>query len=188
MSFRTVTLFVVLACTSTIGCSLHDHAWKHRAASPEPPRLTSAEPAPEPPPPPAPPPPPEAKVEGDRIEIPGEIVFVKGSAAIAPESEDTLRVLLRALGDHAEITKLRIEGHTDDLGGTKLNKSLSQRRADSVRRWLVANGVEKKRLATAGFGASRPLAPNDSDEHRAANRRTEFHVVEIDGKPFDGSR
>ena len=70
--------------------------------------------------------------------------------------------------------KLEIGGHTDNVGGTAYNEKLSDRRAATVKQWLISHGIETSRLTTHGYGQSQPLVPNDSDAHRARNRRVEL--------------
>ena len=86
---------------------------------------------------------------------------------------------------HPNITKLRIEGHTDNAGKAKLNDKLSKARAEAVAQWLAQHDVATSRMVTVGFGAKRPLVANDSADHRAMNRRTEYYVEELDGKKVD---
>lgn len=75
--------------------------------------------------------------------------------------------------------KISVEGHTDNEGTSAYNKSLSQNRAKSVYGYLVAAGVDASRLSYKGFGDSQPVAPNDTEEGRALNRRTEIKIVEF---------
>jgi OmpA-OmpF porin, OOP family len=96
-----------------------------------------------------------------------------------------LNAVTKILDEHPEITKIGIEGHTDNRGAAAYNKRLSERRAASVVKWLVARGVAKSRLSSAGYGMERPIDSNDTDEGRQANRRVEFHIQEMDGKPYD---
>ena len=157
--------------------------------------------APEPPPPPPPPPPPEVKkedpppvkqvksvgkatVEGNKVKIPGDIEFDVDKATIksTPQTTDVLTTLAQFLKENPNVTKLRVEGHTDNTGKDDHNKKLSDDRAAAVVAWLGKNGIEATRLKSVGFGATRPLVTNDSAEHKAMNRRTAFHVEEIDGK------
>ncbi|CAJ0693991.1 Peptidoglycan-associated lipoprotein [Ralstonia mannitolilytica] len=70
--------------------------------------------------------------------------------------------------------KLEIEGHTDDSGTAAHNQTLSQGRADAAKAYLVGAGIAADRLTTAAFGATKPQAPNDSETHRAQNRRVEI--------------
>lgn len=121
-----------------------------------------------------------------RIYIEGKIVFDTSKALIRPESEPILKKLLDFVQAHQEITRIRIEGHTDSRAAEDVNQNLSARRALSVCDWLVDQGVDHARLIAVGFGESRPLAPNELPEGRDDNRRTEFHVAEVRGRPFLG--
>ena len=69
---------------------------------------------------------------------------------------------------------LQIEGHTDSTGENAYNQGLSERRAKSVRGYLVNSGVGGSRLSTLGFGEAKPAYPNDTQENRRGNRRTEL--------------
>ena len=73
--------------------------------------------------------------------------------------------------------KVELAGHTDDVGNASYNLKLSSDRAEVVRRALIDHGIEESRLTAHGYGATKPLVPNDSDEHRALNRRTEMVVI-----------
>jgi OOP family OmpA-OmpF porin len=70
-----------------------------------------------------------------------------------------------------------ITGHTDNVGKRTSNMKLSQARADAVRAWLVAKGIESKRMSTMGYGPDRPIVPNDTDDNKQKNRRIEFERV-----------
>jgi outer membrane protein OmpA-like peptidoglycan-associated protein len=121
---------------------------------------------------------PMAFVQGGVITILEQVKFKTGSADILPgkDSEDVLGAVLGVLKSHPDITKLSVEGHTDDQGPAAYNKKLSADRAASVVKWLVAHGIDKARLTSAGFGPDRPLQPNTTDAGRKANRRVEFHI------------
>jgi OmpA-OmpF porin, OOP family len=129
-----------------------------------------------------------AKDGDSKIYIEGKIVFETGSAVIRKygESEKVLKTVLQFLADHPEVTRMRIEGHTDDKGEDENNQKLSAQRALSVSNWLVDNGVSHLRLLAVGFGESKPMAPNELVDGRSENRRTEFHVAEVDGRPYMG--
>lgn len=129
-----------------------------------------------------------AKEGQSEIFIEGKIVFETGSAAIHKfgESEKVLKTLLQFAKDHPEVTRIRVEGHTDDRGDDQKNEELSAQRALSVCNWLVDNGVSHLRLLAVGFGERKPLGPNELAEGRAENRRTAFHVAEVDGRPYLG--
>lgn len=127
-------------------------------------------------------------LEGHQVKIPGEIEFDSGKATIreSQSSTDVMNTLKEFLDQNPGVTKLQIEGHTDNQplkDKTMTNLKLSQERADNVIGWLVAKGIKKDRLVGVGFGDTKPREKNDTDAHRQANRRTEFHVLEIDGKP-----
>ena len=103
------------------------------------------------------------------------ILFDTGKDVLKPESEPVLTELaavMKAAPGQAYV----IEGHTDDRGGALVNQPLSERRAAAVKAWLERAGVAGAKLKTAGFGMSRPAAPNTSDGGRAANRRVEVAV------------
>jgi outer membrane protein OmpA-like peptidoglycan-associated protein len=165
-------------------------------------------PAPPPPPPPAPPPPatveapppppppePPKKVvslkgvqmkSATQIDMPGDIEFQKASAKIVmnDKSKKVLTQLVQIMKDNPEITRLSIEGNTDNEGETKGfdNVKLSHLRAQAVIDFLTKNGVDTKRLTPVGNGSKNPLAPNDTPDHMAENRRVEFHVREFNGQ------
>jgi outer membrane protein OmpA-like peptidoglycan-associated protein len=108
-----------------------------------------------------------------RVELHG-IYFDVGKATIRPESEPVLRDIATALA-HNPSWQISIEGHTDNIGGDALNLDLSRRRADAVKQALVNRyRVQAANMTTAGFGASRPAAPNDTLAGRARNRRVEL--------------
>lgn len=102
------------------------------------------------------------------------ITFATGKATLAPGSMQMLGEVAELLAANPEL-KLRIEGHTDNLGKSKDNLALSKKRAASVRDWLMkAAGVKGGNLTTEGFGDSKPVEGNDSEVGRAKNRRVEL--------------
>jgi len=122
----------------------------------------------------------------DQVYIAGKIVFDNDRDTIKRESEPTLMRLLQFLIDHPEVSRLRVEGYTDDRAGVEYNQDLSARRALAVCDWLVDHNIDNLRLVAIGFGKleSKFIAPNDIAAGRAENRRTEFHVHEINGAAF----
>jgi OOP family OmpA-OmpF porin len=70
--------------------------------------------------------------------------------------------------------RIEIQGHTDNKGAAAYNLKLSDRRAASVRKYLVAHGVATDRLVSRGYGLTRPIVPNDTEQNRALNRRVQF--------------
>lgn len=121
---------------------------------------------------------PEAWLEGDRIRVLGSIQFASGRAALLGQSTPTLSAVRDVLATHPEIARLRIEGYTDDRGAPGMNRELSQKRATAVLEWLAGHEISRERLAAEGFGFEDPIAPNDTPEGRARNRRVEFRVTE----------
>jgi outer membrane protein OmpA-like peptidoglycan-associated protein len=101
------------------------------------------------------------------------ITFAFNSAVIQNESAPTLERAAQILRDNPGV-RVEIEGHTDDTGNSGYNQRLSDSRARAVTDWLVAHGIPADRLETRGYGATRPRAANDSEAHRARNRRIEF--------------
>jgi len=102
------------------------------------------------------------------------IYFDFASDKIKPESEPVLREIADAL-NHNPTWKLRVEGHTDNIGGDEYNMDLSQRRAEAVKVALVTRyHIAAERLMPQGFGATRPKEPNDTLAGRARNRRVEL--------------
>jgi outer membrane protein OmpA-like peptidoglycan-associated protein len=99
------------------------------------------------------------------------------------QSMSILGELAKVMKDNPQITKLRIEGHTDNTGTRRRNTKLSQQRAEAVAKWLSDHEVDKARLTAIGYADTRPVTDNETPEHRAINRRTEFHLQEVDGKP-----
>ena len=113
-----------------------------------------------------------------QLKILDVVHFETGKARIKSRSHKLLDNVAAVLGKHPEIKRIRVEGHTDDQGDDAANKSLSQKRADSVRDYLVGKGVAPERLESAGFGEEKPIAENSSSSGRAQNRRVEFNIVD----------
>ena len=190
------------AGAATVGCHAEADAKIGGATPPPPP------PAPPPPPPastaveapPPPPPPPPKKVitlkgvqmkSATKIDMPGDIEYTSGSAKIVMNDKSTkvLKQLATIMKDNTEITKLRIEGNTDNAGEDKGfdNTKLSKERAQSIADYLTKNGVDANRLVVVGYGSSHPLAPNDTKDHMALNRYTDFVVQEFNGEAVEDS-
>lgn len=182
------------ACAASASFKAGGEEAKAPPPPPPPPPPAAAEPAPAATPAPAPaatPAPaadPNAKpvLKKDRLEIPGQIVFESGSAVLKPESDAAISQLKTYLDETPRVTKLRIEGHTDNVGSAESNETLSGQRALAIKAALVAKGINKDRLLAVGFGQSKPIADNATEEGKAKNRRTEFHVAELGGKKYLG--
>jgi outer membrane protein OmpA-like peptidoglycan-associated protein len=122
--------------------------------------------------------------DGDMLKIPDRIRFKSGSAELLPSDKlilDPVAVVLKGGG----FGRLRIEGHTDNLGDREFNVDLAERRAWSVRSYLIEQGVDGERLFAKGFGPTRPIGSNTTEQGRAQNRRVEFHMVKP-GEPVEG--
>jgi len=100
------------------------------------------------------------------------VTFDSGKATIRDASFPQLDGVAEYLA-HKKSARIEISGHTDNVGNPKVNKTLSQKRAQSCREYLVSKGVEENRIEAVGYGDERPMAPNDSDEGRQKNRRIE---------------
>lgn len=112
-----------------------------------------------------------------RIELKQKIFFATGSSRILKKSYDLLNEVSDVLNKKPAL-RVRIEGHTDSRSGARYNKRLSQKRAKSVKKYLVKKGgILGDRLTAVGFGEESPIDTNDTDDGRARNRRVEFHIL-----------
>ncbi|MGC4088299.1 MAG: OmpA family protein [Polyangiaceae bacterium] len=204
-ALSTALLALTIPCLA-LGCTASASFQSGGAAQP------SAAPPPPPPPPPADPAPatpaPVASAEPtpaaptpatpvattkpsvakDSITLPGAIEFESGKATFKAggTSEATLAQLKQFLDENPRITKLRIEGHTDNVGAAATNETLSGERAVTIKKFLIEKGIVKERLLATGFGQTRPIADNSTEDGRAKNRRTEFRIAELSGKAYLG--
>lgn len=121
-----------------------------------------------------------------RVFLEGKVVFETGQAQIRASAERVLLDLLAYLNANPDITRLRIEGHTDPRAGEDFNQKLSERRALAVADWLVDHGIDHDRLLAVAFGEMRPLWPPMNSTAMQENRRAEFHVAEVNGNRFQG--
>jgi OOP family OmpA-OmpF porin len=117
---------------------------------------------------------------GDKVDAVGcglsialQVQFDTNSANIKPESYAELDSFVKFFGD-VPSAKGVLEGHTDNVGRDAYNLSLSQRRADAVKAYVVGKGVDASRITATGFGETKPVADNAAVEGRAANRRVVF--------------
>jgi OOP family OmpA-OmpF porin len=110
-----------------------------------------------------------------RIAQAGQIRFAVGSAELDRASLPTLDHLVDAAKACPGL-RIEIAGHASSEGSAAINQQLSNRRAHAVVSYLVKAGVEAKHLEATGYGATRPIAPNDTEENMARNRRIEFVV------------
>jgi outer membrane protein OmpA-like peptidoglycan-associated protein len=121
--------------------------------------------------------------EGEiEVRLTSDILFDVDSAALRSESRSTLRELATTFGRYSDINAIEVEGHTDSTGTTSHNNTLSQNRANSVRSYLIDQGVSSSRVTARGFGESQPKSSNDSAEGRQLNRRVEIHVRAVENQ------
>lgn len=114
------------------------------------------------------------KIESDSLVLKDKVYFATGTSKVLAQSLPMLEQIAAVMKEHPELTVVQINGHTDNQGGRDYNLKLSQARADAVRSYLVAQGVEPRRLQAKGFGPDQPIADNASAAGREQNRRVEF--------------
>lgn len=117
-------------------------------------------------------------VEKNQIVVHKKIHFETGKAKITTDSFAILDSVIDVLVTHAEIKKVRVDGHTDSQGAKAMNTKLSQARADAVRDYLIQQGIPDTKLESKGFGPEKPIAPNSTLRGREQNRRVEFTILE----------
>jgi OOP family OmpA-OmpF porin len=105
-----------------------------------------------------------------------DYVFDHDRATIRPQHEDALQAVAAVLGANPGL-RIRLDGHTDATGAARYNFDLGERRAQAVSSWLAEHGIDAARLETRSFGASRPVAPDDTDAGREKNRRVELSII-----------
>jgi outer membrane protein OmpA-like peptidoglycan-associated protein/tetratricopeptide (TPR) repeat protein len=106
------------------------------------------------------------------------IFFEFGSYDLKDNSKTELEFLIYFMSRNPDM-RVQIQGHTDNVGTEADNLNLSQKRAESVRNYLVSQGIDAGRIQAKGFGESKPVATNETEEGRAQNRRTEFTVLDF---------
>jgi outer membrane protein OmpA-like peptidoglycan-associated protein/Tol biopolymer transport system component len=123
----------------------------------------------------------EQEIRLEKLEVGSKIVlrnifFDFGKATLRPESKSELNRLVQLMNETPSLV-IEISGHTDNIGSAQFNKTLSENRAKSVVDYLKKEGIADSRLSYKGYGMDQPIAPNDTDENRQMNRRTEFKVI-----------
>lgn len=116
--------------------------------------------------------------ENNRVVLKQAIAFKNNSDEILPQSSLILTATANVLRDAPMIKKIRIEAHTDNIGGADANMTLSQQRADAIMRRLTDQGIDSSRIEAQGFGDTRPLGDNNTPQGRAKNRRIDFIIVD----------
>jgi outer membrane protein OmpA-like peptidoglycan-associated protein len=124
---------------------------------------------------------PHVEVTRTEIVISRQVKFRFGQSSldqtVDPISDGLLGEVRDAIVQHPEITLIEVQGHADNVGAEVYNQKLSEARAGAVRGWLVARGIPAKKLTAKGYGSRVPVAANDTDEGRQANRRVQFVII-----------
>jgi outer membrane protein OmpA-like peptidoglycan-associated protein/Mg-chelatase subunit ChlD len=118
-----------------------------------------------------------AVLEVGRKLIVDNILFSTNQHTLSSSSTPELDFLVRLMKARPKM-KVKIEGHTDNVGDVDRNLQLSDLRAEAVRQYMIRRGISRDRLYTVGYGENRPTASNDTDEGRRLNRRTEFIIMQ----------
>lgn len=116
------------------------------------------------------------ETRGMVITLSGSVLFASGKADLLPAAQIRLNEVAKALTEQDPDSQMVVEGHTDSQGTITFNQQLSQRRAQTVRDYLVSRGIASDRITAEGFGPSRTIADNRTAEGRANNRRVEIVV------------
>jgi outer membrane protein OmpA-like peptidoglycan-associated protein len=125
--------------------------------------------------------------EGSTLVILQSIDFEFDSATIKESSYPVLDAIVKALGDNLDIQSVEIGGHTDERGSAPYNKDLSNRRAASVKTYLVEHGVAATRLSSHGYGLEKPLDRAHTEDAWKKNRRVEFQIKQRAGLACDNA-
>jgi outer membrane protein OmpA-like peptidoglycan-associated protein len=118
-----------------------------------------------------------AVIKEDKIEIAQQVHFQTGKATIMADSYSLLNQVVDVMV-RAGVKRVRVEGHTDNRGDKVFNQKLSEDRARAVADYLVGQGIDRSRIESAGYGDTKPVAPNLTARGRELNRRSEFLILE----------
>lgn len=125
-----------------------------------------------------PPPGPDRVVlTASNVAIMDKVQFETGKADLKEVSFSLLDEVAKVLVENPQVEEISVEGHTDSTGSAEFNRKLSKQRAESVSKYLQKKGVKAARLKPEGFGPDRPIADNETDAGREANRRVEFNII-----------
>jgi outer membrane protein OmpA-like peptidoglycan-associated protein len=116
------------------------------------------------------------EARGMVITLSGSVLFASAKSDLLPDAQVKLNDVAKALGEQDPDAKMVVQGYTDSQGSLSFNQDLSQRRAESVRGYLVSHGIASDRVTAQGLGPTVPIADNASAEGRANNRRVEIVV------------
>ncbi|HEX7415106.1 MAG TPA: OmpA family protein, partial [Bacteroidia bacterium] len=117
------------------------------------------------------------KAEKGKSFVIDNILYATGAADLYPQSFITLDEFAEYLKFNPKM-KIEIQGHTDNVGNEADNKLLSEKRANNVKEYLETKGIAVGRITAKGYGASKPIADNNTGDGKAKNRRTEFLILD----------
>ncbi|MCI5167076.1 MAG: OmpA family protein, partial [Candidatus Electrothrix sp. GM3_4] len=103
--------------------------------------------------------------------------FTVGTANLTEEAAATLETTASLLEKHASGQRFEVAGYTDSMGSPRRNRQISEQRAETVRNFLIKQGIKANLLIRKGYGHENPIADNDTQEGRAMNRRVELHQI-----------
>lgn len=126
------------------------------------------------------------QVHSNQLELAEPVLFETRGPNLQPASDRAMMVVAEYLHANPGIDTLRIEVHTDSQGSSTFNQAMSEARALEVARRLVRDGVDCRRVLPVGFGETKPIADNRTEEGRARNRRVVFVVASRNGRPTAG--
>jgi outer membrane protein OmpA-like peptidoglycan-associated protein len=121
---------------------------------------------------------PLVQITGKEITIKQQIQFALDSAVILPESNGLMTEIADTVIKNPRISRIEVQGHTDNTGTPEHNMILSEQRANAVRDWLTSHGVTSDRLVARGYGQDKPLVPNVTPAMKAKNRRVQFIILD----------
>jgi len=175
------TLLSLVAVLAAAACSptAFDDATALNVVGDPPPLPAPPPPPPPPEPEPVPDPPKRVVIENNKIVIGEKIQFDFDKATIKPESDSLMQEIIKVVKENPQIKKVAIEGHTSSEGSDKHNLKLSDQRAKAVMDYLVKKGGLPAEMFTAkGFGETKLIGDETTEEGREKNRRVEFNIVE----------
>jgi outer membrane protein OmpA-like peptidoglycan-associated protein len=112
------------------------------------------------------------------VNLPDTVTFDVGSSTLKPSFRATLDEVAATMVDYPN-SLIDVYGHTDSTGSDSFNQALSERRARAVADYMIARGVDRRRIMTQGFGETQPIADNGTASGRAQNRRVEIKIIPI---------
>jgi len=119
------------------------------------------------------------EIEKKQIRILEKVQFETAKAVIKPESFPLLNEVAAVVITNPDLGRVEVAGHTDNRGSDSYNQTLSEKRANSVREYLIGQGVAVERLISKGYGEVKPLDTNRTPEGREVNRRVEFNLIDV---------